>query len=132
MPYALDQLTGGLSEGAPKAGVKLVSEGKAPTAKGLIPFSEVKGSRAVDEVFEKLKEMEGERIKIQRQGKRYEREKEYQKVNDAAEKIAELARASRGDKLVAGKVVKSREPDEAQKAVLRQKAQEAARKALAK
>lgn len=121
VPYAADQLTGGL-----------VSGRKIPEkATDLLPYGEVKNAnRSVGEFYDEMKSLEQERSKATRQGLRYADEKKYQKYNDAQRKLADLNRAARGERLVNGRVVSGEQPSSERKAELRAQAVQVAKKAL--
>lgn len=121
LPYAADQLTGGL-----------LSARKIPSeAKDLIPYSEVKNARrSVDEFYERFHDMEEQRNKALKQGKRFEKQAEYHRLNAAQEQIVTLGRAVRGDRMVNGRVVKGEPPTPEKAQELRAKQIQVARKAL--
>lgn len=120
-PYAADQLTGGL-----------LSARKIPSeAKDLIPYSEVKNARrSVDDFYERLHDMEEQRNKALKQGKRFEQQAEYHRLNAAQEQIVTLGRAVRGDRMVNGRAVKGEPPTPEKAQELRAKQIQVARKAL--
>lgn len=118
-PYALQQVSGGRAD----VGLK---------GAGLIPFSEVRNARrSVDDVFEKVHEMEGERAAVRRQGMAYRGEAEYQRLHAAAQRLQFLGAQLRGErKAVGGRVVKGEEPGEDRKADIRAQMTALARPAL--
>lgn len=121
LPYAADQLTGGL-----------LSARKTPSeTKDLIPYSEVKNARrSVDDFYERFHDLEEQRNKALKQGKRFEAQAEYHRLNAAQEAIVATGRAVRGDRMVNGRVVKGEPPTPEKIQELRAKQIQIARKAL--
>ena len=118
VPYAAEQLTGG------RGSVRGLTA-------GVLPLREVRNARrSVDEYYERLQQMEGERRLAQRSGQRYENEAEYRRLHAAEERMQSLQRRLRGDALRGRRVVAGEEPSEEQKEQLRTQMVALARRAL--
>jgi hypothetical protein len=85
LPYLLDQLSGGLSTG----------RGFSPTPFAL---SKAEPRQSVDDLYDRLEAVERDRLKARDAGKVFDREKEYQSLNKARERLELLNVELRGQR----------------------------------
>ncbi|HVK10621.1 MAG TPA: LPD38 domain-containing protein [Gemmataceae bacterium] len=119
-PYALKQLTGGRGE-------------LSLSGAGLNPVSRVGNLRAsVDDLYERVRELEVEKAAAQRAGRRFPREAELNRLESARKQIEALAREGRGERKVGTRVVTGDRPDGDARQEIQLRQAEIAKRALGK
>lgn len=117
-PYAAKQLTGGRAE---------LSVGGL----GLNPVPRVKSFReSVNDLYDRLHELDIEKEKAKRAGSRFKEEAEYKKLSAAREEVEKLSAQGRGERKVGTKVVKGERPDADSREAIQLRQAEVARRAL--
>jgi hypothetical protein len=127
LPHAGRGLTGGLTETAVNAAgaVGNLAMGDFGAAgdrlERLSPIRDVgTPSETVNRLFDRLNDLEGQRISASRRGQPFEQEQEYRQLARAAERIRKLAMAARGQHMSGGRLVTGQPPPESEVRELRQ------------
>lgn len=74
-----------------------------------------RGHQLVDDYYNRLRGLEGERQTFTRRGVRFPQEREYQTLHSVESRMQEIARRLRGERIVNGRLVPGTAPSEAEK-----------------
>lgn len=116
VPYVVNQLSGGLLQGR---------QARNPFAVPSTP------NASVDRLFEQVAQMEAARLQARRAGQPFAQEREYDRLNHAADQIRALSRELRGERRGSGGLtVKTERPSAERQAEIRQRQVDLARRAF--